>query len=175
MKTSKEKGAHAMKKKSVKRILLWELVVFLFVFIINIIMLAGINELSFVSHYIDMPSLIIILMFVIGSLWVSGFAKDFLNIFKIGKEELKIRQLKRTLEAVIFVQKMTFCGAGVFVIVGIIVILSELNSPELIGANLAVAILVLLYAIIIEIFLAPLKAVVQNEITDLMDVEDEEA
>ena len=73
------------------------------------------------------------------------------------------------------VQRLIPCGAGISVLIAIVVLLSRLDDPSVLGPNLAVANLVVFYMFILEFLLLPLKAHVQNAITDLMDVEDEEA
>lgn len=161
-----------MKKKiSIGRVLFWEIIVFVIVFLINVLMCGGIHG---ISHFIDTPSILSIILIVAPALLVSGMGHDFINAFTVGKKQYSLRQLKRSAEAVQMVQRLVICGGGLSSVIAIVTLLSMLDSPSTIGPNLAVAILVVFYAIVIEFLLIPLKANVQNAITDMMDVEDEE-
>lgn len=161
------------KKNSVGKVLWLELVVFILVFVFNVICTQGASGVERILNFVDLPSLILILLLVIPTLVISGMGRDFLNAFSIGKKEYAMRNLKRSLEAVQLVQKLVVCSSGISSIIAIVTILSQLDDLSTIGPNLAVAILVIFYAVILELFLIPLKANVQNAITDLMNVEDE--
>ena len=168
-------------KHSIGAVLVLEAIVLVLVFCFDLLMISGVSglEKSF-AYFIDVPSLLLIVLVVAPALFVSGMGRDFLNAFSVGKREYSLRQLKRCLEAVQMVQKMIICGTAMSGIISVVMILWMLfEKPELdetwLGPCLAVSILVVFYAVILEFFLIPVKANVQNTITDLMDVEDEEA
>lgn len=73
------------------------------------------------------------------------------------------------------VQRMLIYGALMTSLMAVVIILKVISDTALIGPNLAVAVLVIFYAAILEFLLIILKANTQNAITDLLDVEDEEA
>ena len=161
-----------MKKKiSIGAVLLLEVLIVFVIFLFEIWITGGGQG---IHNYIDMPSLLIILLITIPSLCISGLGKDFLRAFSIGKKPYPLRQLKRSMEAVEMVQKLILCASGFSAVVATVMILSRLDDPAVIGPNLAVVILSVFYMIILEVLLLPLKAHVQNAVTDLMDVEDEE-
>ena len=165
-----------MKRKlSIKVVLLIELVIFLIIFALNVLVCSGTEGLSRVGNFIDMPSIICILLVVIPVLWVSGMGRDFLNSFSVGQKEYTLSQLKRILESIIMVQRLIVCGAGITAVIGIITILTRLDHLETMGANLAVVLLVVFYTVVLELFLITLRANTQNVITDMMDSENEEA
>lgn len=163
------------KKNSVGKVLLLSVVVFTIFFWFNILMNMGAQGLEMFTNFFDLPALILILLLVVPMLVVSGSGRDFLNTFSIGKKEYPIRSLKRSLEAVQLVQKLILYSSIISCIMAIVTILTCLEDTATLGPCLAVAMLIVFYAAVLELFLIPVKAKVQNAITDLMDVEDEEA
>lgn len=160
------------KKHSIGTVLLWEVIVFAIMFSVNLLITAG-GIISKLRYFIDTPSILVIVLIVAPALVVSGMGKDFGRAFTVGKKEYSLHQLKRSAEAVQMVQRLVVCGAGITVVMSLVVIMCMLDTIETIGPNLAVAVLAVFYAFIIEFLLAPLKANVQNAITDMMDVSDE--
>ena len=163
------------KKNSVGKVLLMSVVVFAIFFWFNILMSMGTKGLEMFTNFFDLPALILLLLLVVPMLVVSGSGRDFLNVFSIGKKEYPIRSLKRSLEAVQLVQKLILYSSMISCIMAIVTILTCLEDTATLGPCLAVAMLIVFYAAVLELFLIPVKAKVQNAITDLMDVEDEEA
>ena len=114
-----------------------------------------------VAWFIDAPSLLVILLFDGMILLSSGLTKDFNNAFRMvlknGKEE-GLSEIKRAIEAVVLVRKTTM-AAGVFsMIFGMIMAIGALADPSMLGPNLAVACLTLLYALAVELILLPLES-----------------
>lgn len=163
------------KKKSVGKVLLMSVVAFTVFFWFNILCNMGAKGIEMYVNFFDLPAMILILLLVVPMLVISGSGRDFLNAFSIGKKEYSIRSLKRSLEAVQLVQKLILYSSIISCIMAIVTILTCLEDPATLGPCLAVAVLIIFYAAILELFLIPVKAKVQNAITDLMDVEDEEA
>ena len=120
---------------------------------------------------IDMPSLIVILLFDITMLFSAGLVKDFNNAFRMvlrtGKDE-SVTEMKRAIEAVGLVRKTTL-SAGVFsMIFGLIMAMGQLGNPELLGPNLAVASLTLLYALAFILILLPLESRLRMKLQNLL-------
>jgi len=120
---------------------------------------------------IDMPSLIVILLFDITMLFSAGLVKDFNNAFRMvlrtGKDE-SVTEMKRAIEAVGLVRKTTL-AAGVFsMIFGLIMAMGQLGNPELLGPNLAVASLTLLYALAFILILLPLESRLRMKLQNLL-------
>lgn len=160
------------KKHSIGMVLLWEAIVFAIMFSVNLLITTG-SIFRRLGYFIDTPSILVIVLIVAPALVVSGMGKDFGRAFTVGKKEYSLQQLKRSAEAVQMVQRLVVCGAGIAVVMSLVVIMAMLDTIETIGPNLAVAVLAVFYAFIIEFLLVPLKANVQNAITDMMDVSDE--
>jgi len=124
-----------------------------------------------VVWFIDMPSLIVILLFDITMLFSAGLVKDFNNAFRMvlrtGKDE-SVTEMKRAIEAVGLVRKTTL-AAGVFsMIFGLIMAMGQLGNPELLGPNLAVASLTLLYALAFILILLPLESRLRMKLQNLL-------
>ena len=124
-----------------------------------------------VAWFIDMPSLMVILLFDITMLFSAGLVKDFNNAFcmvlKTGKDE-SVTEMKRAIEAVGLVRKTTL-AAGVFsMIFGLIMAMGQLGNPELLGPNLAVASLTLLYALAFILILLPLESRLRMKLQNLL-------
>lgn len=167
-----------MKKKiSVGTVLLLEALVLIFVLAFNLCVSWGFGDdaLRVIYLLLDAPSILLILMMVAPALLVSGMGRDFLHAFSVGKKDYTLRELKRSLEAVSAVQKIIFCAAAISGMIAFITILHRMSDISHLGPCLAVAVLVVFYAAILEFFLIPVKANIQNAITDMMDVEDAEA
>lgn len=164
------------KKHSIGAVLGLEVVVFLAVFCVNVLIVSGVEGLvgSLAGSFIDFPSILLILLVVVPALYVSGMGRDFLNAFTVGKKKYSLIQLKHSLEAIQMVQKLIICGAALSGTVAIVTILYMMVELATLGPSMAVVVLSAFYAVMLEFFLIPVKANVQNAITDLMDVGDEE-
>ena len=152
------------KNNSVGKVLLLSVLVFTIFFWFNIFMNMGTKGLEMFTNFFDLPAMLLLLLLVVPMLVVSGSGRDY-----------PIRCLKRSLEAVQLVQKLILYSSMISSIIAFVTILTCLEDTATLGPCLAVAILIVFYAAILELFLIPVKAKVQNAITDLMDVEDEEA
>lgn len=120
------------------------------------VMYSGIRWESFV----DVVSLLVLLVVVIPVLVQTGLAKDFNNSFRLTigrKKAASFKEIKRAAEAVSLVRK-TLWNAGIFTTcISVITLLHRLDTPESIGPNLAVAILVLSYAAVLNIIFLPIE------------------
>lgn len=135
----------------------------------------GGNGIDFIIHFFDIPSLLCILILSVPVLFRSGLGKDFLRAFKLlnKKYQCHLSELRRTLDAVEMMQKQVLC-AGVFsMLFSFVFVLAALDSPEKLGPNMAVAVLTIFYAVIIEMLLLPLQIEVKRRIIDYIEVEEE--
>ena len=164
-----------MKKPSIGVVLLLEIVVFVVLFLLNVLMNGGSQMVGQFAIFIDLPSLLSIFLCVAPALLVSGMGRDFLHAFSLGKKEYSLRELKKSLEAVKMVQLLVICGAMIAAIISFCSLLYSMEDLATLGPCLVVITLSVFYATVLEFLLIPLKAHVQNAITDLMGVEDEEA
>lgn len=161
-----------MKKKwNIKIVTLLQLAFIILMYVVCALMCQSSLD-SMIIRVIDMPSLIMILMFIILGLAISGSWKDFRNAFSVGTKTFTLKELKNMNESVALCRKLILYG-GIFTsITAIIEILSRLDLLETIGPNLAVAILTIFYAMIFELLLLPVSIALQREINEVMSFEE---
>ena len=160
-------------KKNIRIVLLGELILFVAVFLFNIF--AGGWDISSIAWFIDVPSLLIIMLILIPGLLIIGEMRDFLKAFSVGIQHFGLLELKNINEAVEAAQKLTIYGALFAIIISGILLLGRLDTPSTIGPNLAVCFLSGFYAVILEFFLLPLRLNVQRKMNEEMDFDDEES
>ena len=158
--------------KNIRIILLGQLLLVILVFVFCVC-LASDAGMSAVTWFIDFPSLITILIFLILGLLIMGAWKDFIKSFSVGIKKYNLLELKNIISAVGAAQKLTVYGALFSVIVSIVLVLGNLADFSHMGVNLAVALMTGLYAVIIEFFLLPLKLNAEKKMNEEMDLDDE--
>ena len=158
-------------KKNIRLVLLGELLLFIVVFFIST--LGTSFGFSAVAWFLDVPSLILVLLILIPGLIIMGEWKDFLKAFSVGLKDFRLLELKNIIEAVGAAQKLTIFGALFAIITSAILLMGHLSDPETIGPNLAVCFLAGFYAVIIEFFLLPLRLNAERKMNEEMDMEDE--
>lgn len=149
-------------------ILLGELLLFIILF--TVLMVGGSYGMSAVWWFLDLPSLLIILLVFIPGLMIMGEWKDFLKSFSVGIKEYRLLELKNIIGAVDAAQKLTVFAALFAIIISGVLILGHIDDLSLIGPNLAVCFLSGLYAVIIEFFLLPLKLNAERKMNEEMDL-----
>ena len=102
-----------------------------------------------------------------------GAWKDFAKSFSVGIKKFSLLELKNIIGAVGAAQKLTVFGALVAMIMGGVFIMGNLDDMSSLGPNLAVCFLTGFYAVLIEIFLLPLKLNAERKMNEEMDFEDE--
>ena len=158
-------------KKNIRLVLLGEIILFLIMFLFLIFVSS--NGLYAILWFLDIPSLIIILLILIPGLIIMGEWKDFLKAFSVGIKEYRLLELKNIIEAVAAAQKLTVYAALFAIIISGVLLMGNLSSPETIGPNLAVCFLAGLYAVVIEFILLPLRLNAERRMNEEMDMEDE--
>lgn len=158
-------------KKNIRTVLLGELILFIAIFLFNVIM--GSWGLSAIVWFLDIPSLLVIAMVFIPGLIIMGEWKDFIRSFSVGIKQYSLLELKNIIEAVGAAQKMTIYGAFFAIIISGILLMGRLDDPSTIGPNLAVCFLAGFYAVILEFFLLPLKLNAERKMNEEMDMGDE--
>ena len=158
-------------KKSIRIVLLGELCLFAAVFSFNII--AGGWGFSAIAWFLDMPSLMIILLVLIPGLLIMDEWRDFVKAFSVGIKQYSLLELKNIIEAVGAAQKLTIHGALFAIIISAILLMGRFDEPSTFGPNLAVCFLSGFYAVIIEFFLLPLRLNVERKMNEEMDLGDE--
>ena len=138
----------------------------------------------------DAPTLICIVLLSLPLLLRKGMWKDFLRAVSMqrknryifsrkdgkltfGKETIvySLAQMKRSLDAVEFMQKQILYSGILIVILPLIYILTQLTEPEAIGPNMAVTLLSVLYTAVLELLLLPLQIDIKRRIINYMEEE----
>lgn len=133
----------------------------------------GGNGIGTVIKFMDLPGLTCILVLTVPVLLRSGLGKDFMRAFKLFKKSYKchLSELRRTLDAVEMMQKQVVC-AGIFcMLFSFVYVLTTVDAPEMLGPNMAVAVLTIFYAVILEMLLLPLQIEVKRRIIDYIEEE----
>lgn len=145
-----------------------------FISIVSVVCISGLLLMlgqGSVVWFIDMPSLVVILLFDVTILLSAGLGKDFNNAFRMmvkKEQEDSVTAVKRAIEAVRLVRKTTL-AAGVFsMMFSLIMVMGQLGNPEMFGPNLAVASLTLLYALAFILMLLPLESRLRMKLQGLL-------
>ena len=158
-------------KNNIRVVLIGELLLFVAIFIFNIIL--GTWGISAIAWFFDIPSLLMILMVLIPGLLIMGEWNDFMRSFSVGIKQYSLLELKNIIGAVDAAQKLTIYGALFAIIISGILLLGRLEEPSTIGPNLAVCFLAGFYAVIFEFFLLPLRLNAESKMNEEMDLGDE--
>lgn len=158
-------------KKNIRIVLLGELCLFIAIFAINIFL--GGWGVSGILCFIDLPSLIIIVLVLVPGLLIMGEWSDFVRAFSVGIKQYGLLELKNIIQAVGAAQKLTIHGALFAIIISGVLLLGRLDDPTTIGPNLAVCLLSGFYAVIIEFFLLPLRLNAERKMNEEMDFGDD--
>lgn len=121
----------------------------------------------------DVPSLIIILIFTVPVLFRGGVWKDFKRAWRLLRKDYSchLSEIRRSLDVVEMLQKQVLYAGVISLLLTLILILGMLSDLASLGPNLAVAILTMLYAMIIEMLLLPLQLEAKRRIIDYMEVD----
>ena len=128
---------------------------------------------SSAEWFLDLPSIIMILLVLVPGLVVMGAWKDFSKSFSVGIRHYTLLELKNIIGAVAAAQKLTVLGALFSIIASGVMLLGNLDDLAAIGPNLAVCFLSGFYATIVEFFLLPLKLNAERKMNEEMDLGDE--
>lgn len=129
------------------------------------------------AWYLDLPSLILLIIICVPFLVSAGLLRDFNNAFRfvVAKKKAKsLLELKRAQEAVSLAM-ITLLVAGTFIFfLTLIFILVKLDDPLLLGPNIAVALLEVVYATAFSLLLLPLRAQMKVKILEFLERDEEE-
>jgi flagellar motor component MotA len=120
--------------------------------------------------FIDLPSIVVILVLSFSMLLASGLLPDLLRGFKImGKKEntCTVLELQKTEIAVGMTIKLLLLSGFLGFLIGLVAMLATLGDTSLIGRNLAITMLTMLYAMLIILILLPVQARVKAIIKTL--------
>ena len=154
--------------KNIRLVLIGELLLFIVVFMINV--LGGSWGMSAIFWFIDFPSLLLIVLIFVPGLLIMGEWKNFLKAFSVGIKPFSLLELKNIIGAVDAAQKLTIYSALFAIIISGVLVMGRLDDPSTIGPNLAVCFLAGLYAVIIEFLLLPLRLNAERKMNEEMDL-----
>ena len=118
----------------------------------------GNYSLGILLYFVDIPSLFIIIIMNLFMLVVTKSVKLFLNSFSNAYNADKTHyEIKSSIRAVKLVMQTSIFGSISVSIIHMILLLRQLDSIESIGIYLALALLILLYAVLICLILLPIK------------------
>lgn len=157
--------------KKISHVVILELVFIIIAIAFTGITCMGYNWLVF---FIDIPSLISLLIVIIPGLLIMGKGKDFIKAFSVGTKDYTILELKDIIQSIDACQKLTLYGALLSLTIAIVAVLIHVDKLELLGPNLAVAVITIFYTAIIELLLLPLKVNADHTLNKLIDMEMEE-
>ncbi|MCR5640730.1 MAG: hypothetical protein K6G04_05170 [Lachnospiraceae bacterium] len=157
--------------KNIRGILLGELLFILLVF--GLVLFACGGNLVSITWYLDIPSLLFMLVFTIPGLMIMGVWKDFRKAFSVGMKDYRLLELKNIVGAVAAAQKVVVYAALFSMLISAVIILAHIPDISMIGPNLAVCFLSALYAVILEFLLLPLRLNAERKMNEEMDFEDE--
>lgn len=158
-------------KKNIRIVLLGEILLLVVIFLSNILMGGG--GLSSIAWFVDLPSILLIIIVLIPGLLIMGVWGDFIKSFSVGMKPYSLLELKNIIAAVDAAQKTTIFAALIAIIVSGVLVLGNISDISVIGPNLAVCFLAGLYAVIIEFFLLPLRLNAERHMNKEMDLDDE--
>ena len=156
-------------KKTIWLLLLLEIFI-IFIMLVLMISICGAR----IEYFLNILSLLFILLPTVPILLLSGLGKDFIMAFKVGQKDCSLLQMKKSLEAISMVQKLILCGIGLGITVETISFLHKMTGLTSLGPALSIIILSLFYGILFECMLIPLATFVQYHIINAMNIEDEE-
>lgn len=110
------------------------------------------------SMYIDLPSLILILLWTIPVLIVTGMLKDFVASFQRAFSRKKVCEradLQRSMEAVLLAEKANWLAGILGFLLAFVCICQQTAwmGREVFLANIAVAVITLIYAVVLNMLL----------------------
>ena len=125
------------------------------------------------SWFIDFPTLLVMVIFVVPVLMRGGMWKDFKRAFQLLKKryDCRLSELRRTRDVLEMIQKQIWYAGILTMMVSIMYIMVNISDPSLLGPNVAISILTLFYTVVLEMLLLPLQLEVKRRIINYMDLE----
>ena len=129
------------------------------------------GSLNMLALFADLPSLISIIILTVPILIRKNEAGDLKKAFRMlsKKNTYSLADMKRAKIAVEFAQKQILCAGAIISILGMVNILKNLSDMSKLGPSLAVVILSVFYAAILELLLLPVQVEVSSRIVNFME------
>jgi hypothetical protein len=156
-------------KRNIRWILLGEVILIAAVF--GFCIAISEDRTSNLPLFFDGISLLIIALFLVPGLMITGEWKNFTRAFSVGIRPYSLLELKNTVAGVGAAQKLVVYGALFAFFVWSIIILGKVADAKALGANLSLCFLIGLYAVVLELLLLPLKLNAEKKMNEEMDFE----
>ena len=144
-------------------------------FLILMTYTGGDRTFSF-DWFIDFPTILIMLIFIVPVLMRGGVWRDFKRAFKLLKKDFTchLSELRRTKDVLEMIQKRIWYAGILTMMVSVMYVMVNISDPSLLGPNIAVVVLTMFYAVILEMLLLPMVLEVKGRIINYMELETEE-
>ncbi len=145
-----------------------------FISFIAIILVTIVMSFSFAAPFttfLDLPSLLLLLIVCIPVLFSTGLQKDFCNAFRIGLSKnttVSLTAIKRAHEAVSLMIKTLLYGSLLLFVLSCCIVLLTLEDIAYLGPNLSVSAICFVYATAFIVLLLPLKSILKVKIMEYM-------
>jgi preprotein translocase subunit YajC len=168
-----------MKKRNVIWLTVAQFVLLIVACYLSLLVSAGsLNALHMLGNLIDIPSIILIIIFVFPGLAIAGVWRDFWKAFTVGQKVYNLKELKNMSEAVRVGQKLAVLGGILAVVFSLIAIFVYVDvrtaGVEVFVANIKVAIQPIIYVSVIEYLLIPVSVNITKTINEEMSFDEEE-
>lgn len=142
-------------------------------FLMASMMVSEQGVIDILMRYVDITSLISILILSLPILARNGLWKNFFMAFKMMNKKFhcSLSDMKRSLDAVEMMQKQILYAGIMVTSVLVIFVLSSVTDMERISVNMAISFIEVLYTAILELLLLPLQLEVKRRIIDYMEEE----
>ena len=136
----------------------------------------GGDRTFFFFFFIDFPTILIMLIFIVPVLMRGGVWRDFKRAFKLLKKDFTchLSELRRTKDVLEMIQKQIWYAGILTMMVSVMYVMVNISDPSLLGPNIAVVVLTMFYAVILEMLLLPMVLEVKGRIINYMELETEE-
>lgn len=127
--------------------------------------------------FLDIPSLLLIVLFVLPILLIAGVGKDIKNAFRIvlsGAWDCTLAQLKLAEHGIETLMKAILTAGSYAFVISIIVLLCNIRMMDGMEmgrfcANLSVAALTVFYMLALELILLPVKSILHRHVISFME------
>lgn len=168
----KETNGVREERNTTMRVMVVEVASLAIGFLGMMLMNVGVSELRRqMLSFVDIPTLVVMMIFCVPVLAASGLWNDFLRAFSLGGEgkSYGIAELKRTQTAVRMMQRQVLYAGLMNMVFAVIMLLHSLDTPEQIGPYMAVAFISIFYVSVIEMLLLPLRVEIEKKLIDYME------
>lgn len=128
--------------------------------------------------FVDVMSILFLVVLTFPIMFSAGLLGDLNNAVRLvlGKRrEAGMLELKRAKLAVGMMMKVSVCSSVFVTMMEVVVILHNMSDPAHLGPMISTALLTVLYAVMISLFLLPVRAKLEQRILEYMPSETEGA